>query len=50
MVHTIVWRVGSGDTLDFWEQRLQGEAQSIERTDGRLASSRIPRVSGTSCR
>ncbi len=36
MVHTIAWRVGSADTLDFWEQRLQGEAENIERTDGRL--------------
>ena len=33
MVHTIVWRVGSPDALDFWEQRLQDEAQNIERTD-----------------
>ena len=36
MVHTIAWRVGSADALDFWEQRLQGEAENIERTDGRL--------------
>ena len=36
MVHTIAWRVGSADTLDFWEQRLLGEAENIERTDGRL--------------
>ena len=36
MVHTIVWRVASPDALDFWEQRLQGEAQNIERTDERL--------------
>ena len=36
MVHTIAWRVGSADALDFWEQRLQGEAQNIERTDGGL--------------
>ena len=27
MVHTIVWRVGSEDSLDFWEQRLEGEAE-----------------------
>ena len=33
MVHTIVWRVGAPDALDFWEQRLQDEAQNIERTD-----------------
>jgi glyoxalase family protein len=36
MVHTIVWRVGSEDALDFWEQRLAGEAQSLERSEGRL--------------
>ena len=35
MVHTIVWRVGSEDALDFWEQRLAGRAESIDalRTD-----------------
>jgi glyoxalase family protein len=33
MVHTVAWRVGSAEALDFWEQRLQGEAQNIERTD-----------------
>ena len=36
MVHTVAWRVGSADALDFWEQRLQGEAQNIERTDESL--------------
>ena len=34
MVHTIAWRVGSADALDFWEQRLQGEAAE-HRADGR---------------
>ena len=33
MVHTVAWRVGSAEALDFWEQRLQGEAQNIEWTD-----------------
>ena len=37
MVHTIVWRVGSEDTLDFWEQRLEGEAESITRSGDSLA-------------
>ena len=32
MVHTIVWRVGSEEALDFWEQRLE----STERSEGRL--------------
>ncbi len=36
MVHTIVWRVGSPEALDFWEQRLQGEAENIERTEDGL--------------
>jgi glyoxalase family protein len=36
MVHTIVWRVGSEEALDFWEQRLAGEAQDVERADGSL--------------
>ncbi len=36
MVHTIVWRVASEEALEFWEQRLAGEAGAIERSDGRL--------------
>jgi glyoxalase family protein len=36
MVHTIVWRVASEEAVDFWEQRLAGEAQNIERSEGRL--------------
>jgi glyoxalase family protein len=32
MVHTIVWRVGSESALDFWEQRLAGEAESVVRS------------------
>ena len=39
MVHTVVWRVGSEDALDFWEQRLAGEGVATERTPGRLAFS-----------
>jgi glyoxalase family protein len=39
MVHTVVWRVGSGDALDFWEQRLAGEGVATERTPGRLTFS-----------
>jgi len=33
MVHTIVWRVGSGAALDFWEQRLE----QVERSEARLS-------------
>ena len=36
MVHTIVWRVASEEALDFWERRLAHDAQSIERSEGRL--------------
>ena len=36
MVHTVAWRVGSTDALDFWEQRLVGEAQSVLRSDDTL--------------
>ena len=36
MIHTIVWRVGSEAALDFWGERLQGEAQDVERGEGRL--------------
>ena len=36
MVHTVAWRVGSTDALDFWEQRLQGEAQNVLRSDDTL--------------
>jgi glyoxalase family protein len=31
MVHTIQWRVGSIDTLGFWERRLHGEGIATER-------------------
>jgi glyoxalase family protein len=38
MVHTIGWRVGSPEAVDFWEQRLRGEGISTERyPDGALA-------------
>jgi len=36
MVHRIVWRVASEEALDFWEQRLAGEADALERGHGRL--------------
>ena len=37
MVHTVVWRVGSDDSLDFWEERLGGEAGAIVRDGSVLA-------------
>ena len=36
MVHTVEWRLASGDALDFWEQRLGGEGVAAARLDGRL--------------
>ena len=37
MIHTVGWRVGSEDSLDFWEQRLAPEAEAVERDGSRLA-------------
>jgi glyoxalase family protein len=37
MVHTIVWRVGSEESLDFWEQRFAGEGVDSQRIDNGLA-------------
>src|SRR6476620_3020075 len=34
MVHRIVWRVGSGDALDFWTGRLGEAGVDAERVDG----------------
>jgi glyoxalase family protein len=31
MVHTVVWRVGSADAIDFWERRLATEGVATER-------------------
>jgi glyoxalase family protein len=36
MVHRIVWRVASGDALDFWRERLSSGGVSAERTDDSL--------------
>jgi glyoxalase family protein len=36
MVHTIVWRVGSAEALDFWAQRLAAEGIEAEREGERL--------------
>jgi len=30
MVHTVVWRVGSADVLEFWAERLSAEGHEIE--------------------
>jgi len=37
MIHTIDWRVGSEDGLDFWEGRLAGEAGAVSRRDGHVS-------------
>ncbi len=39
MVHTIVYRVGSEDALDFWAERLQDEGVRVDRPAGRLSFS-----------
>jgi glyoxalase family protein len=36
MVHTVVWRVGSTDALDFWAGRLRDEGIETERDGERL--------------
>jgi glyoxalase family protein len=36
MVYRVVWRVGSSEALDFWEQRLGEAGVEPERTDGGL--------------
>jgi len=37
MIHTIAWRVGSDDALDFWEKRLASETEVVERDNAGLA-------------
>src|SRR4029453_7108720 len=34
MIHRIVWRVGSGDALDFWAERLGERGTESERVAG----------------
>jgi glyoxalase family protein len=36
MVHRVIWRVASTDSLDFWAQRLSAAGVESERADGRL--------------
>jgi glyoxalase family protein len=36
MVHRIVWRVGSADALEFWEERLAGSGVRAELSGGSL--------------
>jgi glyoxalase family protein len=36
MIHTIVWRVGSQDSIEFWEKRLSEHETESEVRDGRL--------------
>jgi glyoxalase family protein len=36
MVHTIVWRVGAPEAIDFWERRLAAEGVAAERVDAAL--------------
>jgi glyoxalase family protein len=36
MIHTIQWRLGSAESLGFWERRLQGEGVAAEREGDEL--------------
>jgi glyoxalase family protein len=36
MVHTVAWRLGSEDALDFWAERLATETASVTRGDDSL--------------
>jgi glyoxalase family protein len=36
MVHTIVWRVGGPESIDFWAERLSSEGVETASDDGRL--------------
>jgi glyoxalase family protein len=36
MIHRIVFRVGSEEALDFWDERLAAETVQVEREGGRL--------------
>jgi glyoxalase family protein len=37
MIHTIVWRVGSAEALEFWSERLGAEGLAVERRDDSLS-------------
>jgi glyoxalase family protein len=37
MVHTVVWRVGSPEAIDFWMQRLADEGLEVQRTGDSLS-------------
>jgi glyoxalase family protein len=37
MIHTVVWRVGAAEALDFWAERLAGEGVAVERGGESLA-------------
>ena len=39
MVHRVIFRVGSEEALDFWEERLRGAGVDVSRTPGSLAFS-----------
>jgi glyoxalase family protein len=36
MVHRVVWRLRDEASLDYWEERLRGEAVEVDREEGRL--------------
>jgi glyoxalase family protein len=36
MIHQVVWRVGSADSIAFWDERLAANGTETENRDGRL--------------
>jgi glyoxalase family protein len=36
MIHTIRWRLGSSEAVDFWERRLAAETEVLERDDAAI--------------
>jgi glyoxalase family protein len=37
MIHTVRWRLGSEEAVDFWERRLASEARAVARDDATVA-------------
>ncbi len=49
MIHTIGWRVGSAEALDFWAERLGRRRDRDRARRRRPSASPTPRASATSC-
>jgi len=42
MIHTVGWRVGSGEALDFWAERLSAHGAELEDREGDVLAFRDP--------